>query len=100
MCFLKPRRPCADFRSEYRIPFHKCSSPTDALKEAFKLGAYLTENEPAAYPSVVVRHFLALIQKPVGLPRDLPQMFDELWKAFEIRQGSFPEREPPDVTTT
>ena len=84
------------FNNEYTIPFFKCTDTTDALMEAFKLGVYLVENEPAAYPSIVVKQFLVLIRKPQGLTYELPKMFEELWKVFDIRIRTMPEREPPD----
>lgn len=82
------------FSQEYRIPLSKCRTLTGALFEAFALASHLAEHEKDAYPSVVAKHFLALIRKPQKLPHDVIQMFEDLWTAFDIRRRTEPEREP------
>jgi hypothetical protein len=82
------------FNNSYVIPLSKCSSLTGALTEAFNLAANLAEHEPDAYPSVVAKHFLELIRKQHKLPHFTSLMFEELWKAFEIKPRVEPERGP------
>lgn len=72
------------FGSEYTIPLSRCKTPTTVLIEAFTLAAYLTENEPDAYAQHVAKHFIDLVRKPLKLPHNLSQMFEDLSQVFVV----------------
>ncbi len=91
---LENKNVICQFNNSYVIPLSKCNSLTGALAEAFNLAANLVEHEPDAYPSVVVKHFLDLIRKQQKLPYFTSSMFEELWKAFDIKPRVAQEREP------
>ena len=92
--FIEEKSAICEFNNTYTIPLSKCRSLTGALTEAFNLAANLVENEPDAYPSVVAKHFLDLIRKQQKLPYFTSSMFEELWKAFDIKPRTEPEKEP------
>ena len=72
------------FSSEYIIALSNCKTPTTALIEAFNLARYLRDNEPDAHAQYVARHFIDLIRRPLKLPHDLSQMFEELYQALFV----------------
>ena len=78
------------FSDEYKIPLASCKTPTKVLIEAFTLASWLTENEPSANGSYLAKKFIELIRKPMKLPHDLPEMYEELSKAFAITPKNNP----------
>lgn len=78
------------FSAEYYIPLANCKTPTKALIEAFTLASWLAKNEPSAHASYVAKRFIELIRKPMKLPHDLPEIYEELSKEFTITPKSDP----------
>lgn len=72
------------FKSKYSIPLSACKTPTQALIEAFKLSAHLSENEPGANGPYVAERFIQTIRPLNKLPHDLSEMFKEITSAFNI----------------
>lgn len=72
------------FENEYSITFANCSSPTKVLIEAFILLTHLKNCEPAAHADYIAKRFIELVRKPLKLPHDLPEMFEELSQALNV----------------
>ena len=78
------------FRDEYRIPLANCKTPTKVLIEAFTLASWLNESEPSVHGSYLAKKFIELVRKPMKLPHDLTEMYEELYRAFTIIPKSNP----------
>ena len=76
------------FREEYRIPLANSKTPARVLVEAFTLASWLNANEPSVHGSYLAKRYIQLVSKPMKLPHDLSETFDELYKAFTITPKS------------